>query len=212
MERNKKTVWNKLKERNFRFPYSKKVMALIEENLHRVQFVNDHIGVRDFLFISEDDTFFTANFFVAFNVECEKSNSYQKNLELMLKKYIDHPSVAYQRTVDFFENTSRTLYVGVGFTESKTINYEEYTEKLEEGMTEEEALKCVRKFPEWYQEVALDPISVPFVSVKTESYINRLKRIEQNHWNEKMNTILMKEDLSETDHQELKELSCFLKV
>lgn len=208
----KKIAWEYLKQKDFQFPFSEKVLALIEENLHRVQFVNDHIGVRDFLFISEDDTFYTSNFFVAIDVECEKEYSYQKNLELMLRKYIDYPVEAYQKLVHFFTNTNRTLYVGVGFVESIFINMDKYEEKLEEGLSEEEALKQLRNFPDWYKAVALDPDNISYLSAKAEKYINNLKRIEQIFWNEKMNIILMKKDLDEADHRELRKLSCLLKA
>jgi len=212
MESKKKLALERLKERNFNFPFNKKVLALIEENLHRVQFVNDHIGVRDFLFICEEGLFYTGDFFVALDVECEKENSYQENLELMMQKYTDYPVEVYQKVIRFFEETSRILYVGVGLVESKVIDFDEFMIKVEEGMTEEEALKCVRCFPDWYRAVALDPDDIPYLSVKAEKYISKLKRIEQSLLNEQMNAILMKKELNETDQQTLKKLSCLLKV
>lgn len=202
-------VWNKVKELDITFPLKKELFAIIDQHIERIEFVNDHVGVRDFLFLAENGTHYTSNFFVAINVECEKSYSFEKNLQLFMKKYDERPLISINRLVDLFENSQRTLYIGIGFKESEKFDQDEVIKKFFSGEfdTQEEILKDVRLFPDWYQRYARNPNEVRFLTVKAEKYINDvLKPLENAALKNQLNDILKKENLTNNDKFLLKEM------
>lgn len=211
----KKEVWKKIKTMDIDFPLRNELFSMIEENLERVDFTRDHVGIRDFIFVAEEGTHYTANFFVAINVECEKTYSYRDNLILFLQKYNDNPIKALKELADFFENTDRTLYLGIGFKESDKIVQEEVVEKYLSGnyTTQEEILKDVRKFPDWYAEYAKNPEEINFITVKAERYIKEvLKPLENESLKIQLNELLDKEELTINDRALLKEMATHLTI
>ena len=216
MKLTKKEVWQKIKQRPFKFQLKEEVFSLIEENLDRVDFVLDHVGIRDFLFIVEDTpnlSAFTANLFTTINVACEKDYSFKKNLELSLYKYNSDTSTSLKAIKELFKDTERTLYVGVGFKESQKIDQAKFTEEILSGKytTQEEVLKALRKFPEWYANYAKDPNNISFITVKAENFINDvLKLLEKYNIKNQINSILLKRRLTEDDKLLLKDLTTYI--
>lgn len=211
----KQEVWKKIKNIDIDFPLRSELFTMIEENLDRVDFTRDHVGIRDFIFVAEEGTHYTSNFFVAINVECEKTYSYRDNLILFLQKYNDNAIKALKELVDFFDNTDRTLYLGIGFKESDKIVQEEVVEKYLSGnyTTQEEILKDVRKFPEWYAEYAKNPEEINFITVKAERYIKEvLKPMENESLRNQLNDLLEKEELTNNDRVLLKEMAAHLTI
>ena len=209
----KKDIWKKIKERDFNFSLKAELFALIEEHLNRIDFVTDHVGVRDFLCITEQATNFTANFFVGINVGCEKSHSYKENLNLFLYKYNANPSKALQLLEEFFKTTERTLYVAIGFKESQVVNQEAFTAELLNGKysCQEEVFKKLREYPDWYADYAKDPVELSFLTVKTEGYIkNVLRPLEKAKLKGQLNSVLEKEKLTRTDKALLTTLAIHL--
>lgn len=216
MKLTKKEVWQKIKQRPFKFPLKEEVFSLIEENFERVDFVIDHVGIRDFLFIVEDTpnlSAFTANLFTTINVACEKDYSFKKNLELSLYKYNSDASSSLKALKELFEETERMLYIGVGFKESQKIDEAKFTEEILSGKyaTQEEVLKALRKFPEWYSDYAKDPKDIQFITVKAEKFIRDvLKPLEKFSIKTKIDNILMKQELTENDKILLKNLMTYI--
>ncbi|MDU9693205.1 hypothetical protein WKH56_07350 [Priestia sp. SB1] len=216
MKLTKKEVWQKIKQRPFKFPLKEEVFSLIEENFDRVDFVLDHVGIRDFLFIVEDTpnlSAFTANLFTTINVACEKDYSFKKNLELSLYKYNSDTSTSLKAIKELFKDTERTLYVGVGFKESQKIDQAKFTEEILSGKytTQEEVLKALRDFPEWYANYAKDPNNISFITVKAENFINDvLKPLEKFYIQNQINSILLKRRLTENDKLLLKDLTTYI--
>jgi hypothetical protein len=162
------------------------------------------------MFLAEEGTRYTADFFVAINVDCERSYTYEKNLELFLTKYNESAIKALKELVDLFENTDRTLYIGFGFKESDQLNEEEILEELLGGncATQEEVLKGARIFPDWYDKYAKTPEELQFITVKAERYIEEvLKPMEKVSLENKLNEILQKEDLKSSDKELLKTIA-----
>lgn len=210
MMQTKKEVWRKIKDREINFLLKNQLYSIIENYFERVEFVKDHVGVRDFLFLAEDGLSYTSDFFIAINVECEKSYSYSENLELFLKEYNDESIKALNGLENFFEKTNRTLYIGIGFKESEEINKEEFSSAFLSGKysSQEEILKIVRKFPEWYKDYAKYPEEIRFITVKAEKYITDVLRpMERLALKNQMNEILEKNDLSNSDKDLLKTLA-----
>jgi len=216
MKLTKKEVWQKIKKRPINFPLKNDVIALIERNFDRVEFVKDHVGVRDFLFIAEETeniSAFTSNLFTAINVACEKDYSFKKNLELFLYKYNGDVVTSLNNLTELFETTKRTLYIGIGFKESQKIDEAKFTEEILSGkyQTQEEALKVIRKFPDWYASYAKDPRDINFITVKAEKFITDvLKPLEKSHITAQINNILLKNPLSDNDKVLLKNLMTYI--
>jgi len=216
MKLTKKEVWQKIKQRPFKFPLKEEVFSLIEENFNRVDFVIDHVGIRDFLFIVEDTpnlSAFTANLFTTINVACEKDYSFKKNLELSLYKYNSDASSSLKALKELFKETERMLYIGVGFKESQKIDEAKFTEEILSGKytTQEEVLKALRKFPEWYSSYAKDPKDIQFITVKAEKFIKDvLKPLEKFSIKTEIDEILLKEQLTENDKLLLKNLMIYI--
>ncbi|QJX80099.1 hypothetical protein [Priestia megaterium] len=217
MKLTKKEVWQKIKQRPFKFPLKEEVFSLIEENFDRVDFVIDHVGIRDFLFIVEDTPnllAFTANLFTTINVACEKDYSFKKNLELSLYKYNSDASSSLKALKELFKETERMLYIGVGFKESQKIDEAKFTEEILSGKygTQEEVLKALRKFPEWYSSYAKDPKDIQFITVKAEKFIRDvLQPLEKYSIKNRIDNILMKQELTEKDKVLLKALMTYIK-
>lgn len=189
---NKQQVWEKIKEREYEIPFKEEVFSLIEQNLSRVQFIKDHIGLRDVLFFSEVGTekFFSSTLFVALDVETEKNKSMEQNEEAFYKKYKDEPTKVMEELTHFFAHTERILYIGIGFiettnpelrnkkvpvmTESGSEEIPLYDFLIMKGVQEGKASsyaemsKLLRKFPEWYEEYATMPEEEDILTVKEE--------------------------------------------
>jgi len=189
---NKQQVWEKIKERKYDIPFKEEVFSLIEQNLSRVQFIKDHLGLRDVLFFSEVGTeeFFSSTLFIALDVETEKNKSMEQNEEAFFKKCEDDPEEVIEELTNFFEQTERILYIGIGFVE--TTNPELRNKKIpvltdrgnqeiplydylifkgvEEGKASSyaEMSKLLRKFPEWYEEYATMPEEENILTIKEE--------------------------------------------
>lgn len=206
---NKQVVWSKIKERKYSSSIIEDIIKVIEKNFERIDFVKDHVGVRDFLFIAEEGTKYAADFFTSINVECEKEYSYLTNLRLWFKNNNANTDSAYKELVNFFDSTDRTLYIGIGFKESEVYLKEELAEEIlsQKYEVEEEILKKLRKFPKWFEEFAKWPEDINFITVKAERYIkNVLRPMEKEVLKGKIDEILSKETLSNTDKVLLKSI------
>ncbi|MED2737832.1 hypothetical protein [Bacillus toyonensis] len=206
---NKQVVWNKIKERKYSSSMIEDIIKVIEQNFERIEFVKDHVGVRDFLFIAEEGTKYAADFFTSINVECEKDYSYLTNLRLWFKNNNANTDSAYKELVNFFDCTDRTLYIGIGFKESEVYLKEELAEEIlsQKYEVEEEILKKLRKFPKWFEEFAKWPEDINFITVKAERYIKKVLRpMEKEALKGKIDEILSKEKLSKTDKVLLKSI------
>ncbi|MGF7534937.1 hypothetical protein AAGG74_14800 [Bacillus mexicanus] len=213
----KMDLWGKIKKLNFNSPVKKELFYMIDEYIDRIEFVKDHIGLRDFMFIAEEGTehIFVSNFFVAIDVECEKSFSYEQNLNLFLEKCIYNRTIkALHTLLNFFENTDRILYVGVGFKGVSEIDKSQLIESYVGGNfdTREEAEYKMRKFPDWYDRFAKHPKDCHFLTVKAERYINNvLKPMENVKLQKIINNILMKTNLTTEDKNALQAMAVRIK-
>lgn len=175
LDKLKKQVWDKIKGVTvFEFPFKQQIIELIEDNLERIEFVKDHLGVRDFLFLAESGTNYTSELFAAFDVNAEIHESNKQKKEAFIDQYDDDPYSIIAKIKAFFNETNRTLYVGVGFMESETT--EEQIHRAQQlystgvANSPEEAMKMTRVFPEWYSDYARMPEEIDMLSIKKEAY------------------------------------------
>lgn len=180
----KQEAWNKIKqELDMNIPFRQEFFRLIDAHLDQVVFVKDHIGVRDFLFFAEDGTDYTAQVFSSFDTDVEPEMEMVAQAELFHEKYEEDPVEVYKQLKQLFEETSRTVCVGIGFKESCVTEDQEYKTiiGLRDGTysSVEEGLKELRRFPAWYAEIAKMPEDVFFTtrSAERETVMEHIDRI-----------------------------------
>lgn len=162
----KNELFAKIKGLYIQIPFQETIYKMIERNLHRVEFVKDHIGLRDFLFIAEKGTGYHDELFVALNVPVSKRYTLEQNEEKMLLHYESHPFKVVEQLQEFFKTTDRTLYVGVGFARTEpteeeymSIEFSYQTGLIESKIQAHRELR-MKKFPLWYRENAKLPEEV----------------------------------------------------
>ena len=188
----KKDIWNKIKERAFDFANKDEIFSIIENHLERIEFVKDHIGLRDFLFIAEEGTedSYVSNLFIATDVNASKHATMQENNQEFGKKVNEDPIEVLKELKLFLSSTQRPLYLGVGFIETISKQLRDTTVEVEtfDGIQEislldakiiggiqsgkyksaEEALKDLREFPHWYTEVSVMPEETKQLTIEEE--------------------------------------------
>lgn len=212
----KKEMLHRIQERDIEFKLKEDLFTLLEENIERIEYVTDHVGVRDFLFIAEKGTNYAADFFTAIDVDCDSTYDFSKNLEEFKKKCIDQPLKSFAELVTFFEKTERMLYIGVGFTESQLTEEDEkkILRDFRGGLIKsyEEGARKYRNFPKWYKAFALEPEKINYISKKAETMINvHLKKAEENKLRQEIDKILDKKTITQKDKESLQSLSEQLK-
>lgn len=153
------------------------VYQLIKEYAHRVQFVKDHNGVHNVLFLSTADSaksIFEFPYFSAYQFDRDIPPTIQNTV----LEYA--PEDIYTSTKNFLETTDSTLYVGIGFPECFVTN-EDYFEILylmeDTKCNVVDAFVSLRRFPEWYSEEA----EFPFYILKEKEYLNQMQVVEKNY-------------------------------
>lgn len=149
-----KEIFSKIK--TLQFPKEiKPLLDLLDKHVDRIDYVKDHVGLRDFLFIAEENANeFEFQTFCYFDVPINLDND-DENFLTLNQMMIYEPKEVFQSVKDFFENTDRILYIGIGFKQSVLKQSDMFLvhDLLEkkEAKTAFEALSKVRKFPSWYK-------------------------------------------------------------
>jgi hypothetical protein len=150
----KQNILNKSKKRHFPFEMEE-LFDVFETNLDRIEFVKDHQGLENFVYISEineeeyvDDLIYYACI--------ETKNDVSTNYEEMEKQF----SVLYdsnemvEELTRFFQFGKNTLYIQIDFLETKPSQEDSFQayHLLKEGIvqTKEEALSHFKHYPDWY--------------------------------------------------------------
>lgn len=190
----KNEILIKIQERKFDFKNKEEVFKILEENIDRIEFIKDHLGLRDVLFIAEkmEERFFVSDFFGAFNVEVTKEGmTVEEQDTLFQEKYVDDPDEVLENMKKLFNETNRKLFVGIGFIETtlpelrkeKKLVQDQFGNEIEitkyeleiyrlihSGTveTEQEAAKMLRKFPDWFNVNTYSPEEVEQVTIEDE--------------------------------------------
>lgn len=171
----KKEIFSKIMKLSFTEEVQP-ILELLELHIDRIEFVKDHIGLRDFLFIAEEKAVeYELPVFSVFDLEVD-SNDSAKNHLLFHQSMIYDEDAVYDGLVSFLENTTRTLYVGIGFKESFLTNEDMFLahELLKSKKVKDkfEAMSRVRRFPKWYK------AKVPSDIIKEEQLLSDLEELE----------------------------------
>lgn len=150
----KMDLFNQVKE----LKYPKNVNSLfdiLEDYIDRVEFVKDHVGLSNFLFVAEKEANgFEYPYFACFNIDV-KENDEQHNFVSMNQSIIYDLKEINNDMLTFFKEDNGTLYVEIGFKESMPTQEDQFLIlqllKDKECDNIQEALARVRKFPDWYK-------------------------------------------------------------
>lgn len=159
----KSEILSKIKQLMIEIPFQETIFSILEKHLHKIEFVKDHIGLRDFLFIAEKGTAYQDELFIALDVPARKTFTLEQNEKEMLQCYENRPYTIVESLQRFFNETSRTLYIGIGFvrtepTEEEYMSIEfSYQAGLIESKLQAHRELRMKKFPLWYRENAKLP-------------------------------------------------------
>lgn len=131
------------------------ILELVEQNLHRVEFVKDHLGLNNFVFLAERDaTKFEFPYFACFNLDIQVDDDAHNFVSMNQALIYDLKEI--QKDIEnFFTKEEGVLYVEIGFKESVPNQEDRFRVyqllKKKEANDIQEAIAKVRKFPEWYK-------------------------------------------------------------
>jgi len=168
------------------------LLGLIEKNIQRIEYVKDHVGLRDFLFIAEKEAKgYEFGIFACFDVDIVYGDK-EHNLLAMNDCLIEDVRDIYYKLDDFFKNSDRILYVGIGFANSAPTPEDHFrifhameSNEIDDPM---EALVKMRRFPEWY--IAKFPQEVE----ENEKLLTRLQLVQ-----EQMDKLVHQERIKQID-------------
>lgn len=168
--------------------YPKNVASLfdvLEDYIDRVEFVKDHVGLNNFLFIAEKDADeFEFPHFACFNLDL-KDDDDQHNFVSMNQSLIYDLKDINNNLINFFKDEDAIMYVEIGFKESMPTQDDQFRilKLLKEKECDDiqEAIARVRKFPTWYKAKFSKSVKAEFDVLKemekTEKHLeSKLKR------------------------------------
>lgn len=197
----KKDIFHKIK--SLSLPEEASVLlGLIEKNIHRIEYVKDHIGLRDFLFIAEKDARgYEFNIFSCFDIDVKYGNK-DHNILAMNEGITEDVREIYYKLDDLFKNTDRILYVGIGFRDSAPTPEDHFRlyNAMERNEIEDpmDALVKMRRFPDWY--IAKFPQEVE----ETEKIMERLRQAQAQLKNNAKHDLMRQIDLALKQNNESK--------
>jgi len=184
----KKEILHKIKHRDFPKEFMP-FFDLLEKNETRVEFVKEGVGLQDVLFLSELQAreFADEPFFACFNVPVIAENE-EHNFISMKKSKTTSIADTLHALDYFFSQTTRTLYVWIGFKESSLEQKDMFLiyERIQTNKDTliYEAKAKVRKFPEWFE------AKLPSEIMEEKKYLHILSQI-QDEMNEKLQKDIM---------------------
>ncbi|PGK52550.1 hypothetical protein CN918_32715 [Priestia megaterium] len=144
------TILSNIKNLTFSSDLSQ-IFSILESNLDKVEFTKDYVGLRDFLYLAEDQADDSEYPFFGFFDFSEK-NSFEDS-GVYNEVVYDIPEICKKLTY-FFKTCNRPIYISIGFKDS-TLTSEDML--YIHNMIEHDVIKDrnegesrLRKFPEWY--------------------------------------------------------------
>jgi len=184
----KKAILKKIRQHDFPKEFSP-IFDILEENETRIEFVKEGVGLQDIIFLSElhAKEFIDDPFYACFNVPVVPDNEEYNFISMKKSK-----STSITDTINsldyFFAQTSRTLYVWIGFKESSLeqkdmfLIYERIQTRKDTLIYEAKAK--VRRFPSWFH------AKLPSEIIEEKKYLHLLSEI-QEEMNQKLQEELM---------------------
>lgn len=186
------TILNKLENRNLPTEVRNKILPILRENMNRIQFVKNFVGLKDVLYF-EELTMNLSDFPIFVSLNCPIKEAGNDKYELITAVYenatTDTEEIVRKLEL-FFDDTNRTLFVDVAFEENLLTNDDmwEIFHEMENELEKEPFELMVRKYryPEWYQAEFGDRISILENSLEMLHVINnhqitqKIKQLEED--------------------------------
>lgn len=203
---NKKEAWEKIKKLDIRIPFKERIFDLIEQNFNKIEFVKDHIGLKNFFFMAEYSTAYASEMFITLNVRYEKGSTLEEMEKMMYKKYTDDSIEVLKKLEEYLLEGEDVLAIGIGFegsepNETDTISVE-YAYKKGKINSKLEGYRRIRekKMPLFFRSVACMPedINKNELSIQDKEKLlmkkidDSLDKNDENSflkWTEKINKI-----------------------
>lgn len=130
------------------------IFDLVDLYIDRVEFVKDHVGLKNFVFLAEKDAYrYDYPYFANFNVETTNEGDMQYFTSVN-KTAIYNANSIHKELKEKFEQTNETIYIEIGFKSAMPSQEEQFRVyqllKSKECTNIQEALLKVRVFPSWY--------------------------------------------------------------
>jgi uncharacterized protein YpiB (UPF0302 family) len=131
------------------------LFTLLENYMDRIEFVKDHVGLKDVLFVAEDNASgYRYPIFLCLDVNI-KFGDKDHNLVEMEKSIMHKDQQIKNSLIEFFVESQRMLYIRIGFKESVLKPEDAFIvyEAMEKKEIEDphEMLMKLRRFPSWYE-------------------------------------------------------------
>lgn len=153
------------------------IFELLNDNLHRIEFVKEAVGLKDLLFIAEKGAkeFEDNPLYACFDVPVEPENEELNYISMKKAMIVPYEDILLNiRT--FFLKTDRTLYLWIAF-KSSSLPQEDMFRVMENLRSKKEkstfeAKAKLRKYPNWFIG------KLPSEIVQENIYISMLKEYE----------------------------------
>ena len=167
--------------------FEKRMTDLLEKNLDRIEFVRDGIGLRDFLFISQagidSSNGFSSPLFLVKDIDVELTDSFEVKEEKYMYNMEFSEEIILKSLKEFFLNTNRTLYIGIGFEENLDFDKSDYSRWTIKSKTTGHPVsyfqRLERLFPTWYAKSSIMPEEARFLTKNAEKYVFEFLKKEQ---------------------------------
>ncbi|QST02350.1 hypothetical protein IMZ31_23145 (plasmid) [Pontibacillus sp. ALD_SL1] len=195
-----KMILEELNKRSFS-PELKKVFLTFSSNADRIEFVKDHYGFTNFIYLPELSKDHTDSDEYFLSLECT-----EKEEEETAVLYFEIKDI--ESNLDlFFQESSERLYIHIDFNESKMMQEEvfrAYNDLIKEpSKSLDQALSSYRSFPDWY------PNQTSRSVLEREDLIEQMDLLDQRMHEKFIPTILplIESSVAKGDHEQFKVLT-----
>lgn len=196
-------IIEELKKRNIPSEVIKVIFPMVEQYIDRIQFVKSYVGLKDILYFEELEVdFFDFPFFLSLNCQTLSATTGDKH-EIIASVYensITDIEEIQRKLKFFFEETNKTLFIVVAFTENILSNDDMWKvfHRMSDEMDKEpfEIMTKIYHYPTWYdvefgEKVAVLEDSLSMLKqLETIELVKSIKEVE-----ELINIALEKNDL-----------------
>lgn len=196
-------ILDKLSKRDFHQNIHNNILPLLKKNKKRIQFAKNIVGLRDVLYLEEEEMkFYDSPLYLS--LDCEENDKGGTALDLFANIYensiIDFDSII-NNLNDFFKSTDRILYVEIGFKENLLSNDDMWIlyNTMKENPNKEpfELMVESYKYPDWYKVKSGTEILRIEKSIQViDEYEKNILKNEISHLRDKMDALLLNEDFS----------------
>lgn len=196
-------IIDELKKRNIPSEVKKTIFPMVEQYIDRIQFVKSFVGLKDILYFEELEVeFFDFPFFLSLNCQTVNASGGNKHesISSVYENAITDLDEIVRKLKFFFEETNRTLFIEVAFTENILNNddmwrvYHRMNDEFEKEPFE--IMVRMYRYPEWYDADFGESVAVFEDSIFALKQMEKIKLSSTiKELEEKINIALENDDL-----------------